>query len=69
MLASFPRLPVSLPAMSPDLIAFLLDALPWLVLAVALGYLVGRFGCPSCRARDAADEAAPAIQDARSGKP
>lgn len=34
--------------MSPDLIAFLLDALPWLVLAVTLGYLVGRFGCPLC---------------------
>lgn len=55
--------------MSPDLIAFLLDALPWLLLAVALGYLVGRFGCPVCRARGAADDGAPAIQDARSGKP
>lgn len=32
--------------MSPDLIAFLLDALPWLALAVTLGYLVGRFGYP-----------------------
>jgi hypothetical protein len=32
--------------MSPDLIDFLLDALPWLALAVTLGYLVGHFAYP-----------------------